>query len=259
MTFRYILPDTPKMIYDSTLVETGTAVDVFELTIGSLVYSPSSVVDDLVEQAWERFGNRPIGDYEYEHWIPIFADAVKYNWRWYSKALPTILGEDMADIEENVMTSTEIESVDNVNTGTTVVDASGTNTGTTANTGTVGVSGTFTNTNSGSVVQAQESMPDTASPSNYLAGRVTTTDTTALGNSHADTTTNNLTQTNNLSNTEDSETTNNSTASTDRNKTNVSKNKVRKNVTITLEMVKELEELNDLYLSRLDKYFMNRW
>ena len=57
MTFRYILPDTPKMIYDSTLVETGTAVDVFELTIGSLVYSPSSVVDDLVNAAWERFGN----------------------------------------------------------------------------------------------------------------------------------------------------------------------------------------------------------
>ena len=253
MTFRYILPNTPSMI----LVSTGT--DVFEATIGSLVYSPSSVVDDLVDAAWERFGNRPIGDYENEHWIPIFNDAVKYNWRWYSKALPTILGEDMADIEENVMTSTEIESLDTVNSGTTVVDASGTNTGTTSNTGTVGVSGTFTNTNSGSVVQAQESMPDTASPSNYLAGRVTTTDTTALANSHADTTTNNLTQTNNLSNTEDSETTNNSTATTDRNKTNVSKNKVRKNVTITLEMIKELEELNDLYLSRLDKYFMNRW
>ena len=259
MTFRYILPNTPQAIYDSTLLQTGTAVDVFEVTIGSLTYSPTSVIDDLVDAAWERFGHRPIGDYNYEHWLEVFDDAVKYNWRWYSKALPTILGEDMADIEENVMTSTEIESVDTENTGTTVVDASGTNTGTTTNTGTVGVSGTFTNTNSGSVVQTQESMPDTASPSNYLAGRVTTTDTTALANSHADTTTNNLTQTNNLANTNDSETTNNSTGNTDRNKTNVSKNKVRKNVTITLEMIKELEELNDLYLSRLDKYFMNRW
>ena len=43
----YRMPDTPQDIYDETLIETGTAVDVFELTIGSLVYSPTSVKGDL--------------------------------------------------------------------------------------------------------------------------------------------------------------------------------------------------------------------
>ena len=234
MTFKYILPDTPKLI----LATTGT--DVFEATIGSLVYSPSSVVDDLVEQAWERFGNRPIGDYDYEHWIPIFKDAVDYNWRWYEKALPTIIGtEAYINLYDSSSTMTENDSV--------ITESDSTNSGT--NTGTVGVSGTFTNTNSGSVVQAQESMPDTASPSNYLAGRVTTTDTTALGNTHTDTTTNNLANSGTSSN--DSETT--------RVHTITNNNKSKPSITITLEMIKQLEELNDIYLSRLDKYFMNRW
>ena len=63
MTFKYILPDTPDLIL------TTAGIDVFEATIGSLTYDPTSVVDDLVDAAWERFGYRPIGDYNYEHWI----------------------------------------------------------------------------------------------------------------------------------------------------------------------------------------------
>ena len=249
MTFKYILPNTPELI----LTTTGT--DVFEATIGSLVYSPTTVIDDLVEAAWERFGQRPIGDYDYEHWLPIFNDAVKFNFRWYNKALPIILGTEYINTYDSYSSMNETENV--------VVDNDGTSgntnhdTGTVANTGTVGVSGTFTNTNSGSVVQAQETMPDTASASNYLAGRVTTTDTTALANSHADTTTNNLTQTNNLTSTQTGTTT--SDTETDRTHTITNNARSKPMITLTIEMVKQLEELNDLYLSRLDKYFMNRW
>ena len=249
MTFRYILHNTPALI----LTTTGT--DVFEATIGSLVYSPSTVIDDMVEAAWERFGQRPIGDYDYEHWLTTFADAVKFNFRWYSKALPIILGTEYINAYDSYSSMNETENV--------IVDGEGSNantrrdTGTVANTGTVGVSGTFTNTNSGTVVQAQETMPDTTGASNYLAGRVTTTDTTALANSHADTTTNNLTQTNNLTVTDSATSTNDT--ETDRTHTITNNGRNRPMITLTIEMVKQLEELNDLYLSRLDKYFMNRW
>jgi len=254
MTFKYILPDTPDLIL------TTAGIDVFEATIGSLVYSPTSVVDDLVEAAWERFGQRPIGDYDYEHWLTTFADAVKYNWRWYVKALPMILATPIiTELSDSSSTITESETVNTVTVGSEIVSVEGELDNTTHNTGTVGVSGTFTNTNSGSVVQAQESMPDTVSPSNYLAGRVTTTDTTALGNTHSDTTTNNLTTTD--AQTNSSDTNRDSLTDTDvTRERNVSViNTAKPKIQLTIEIVKQLEELNDLYLSRLDKYFMNRW
>ena len=254
MTFKYILPDTPDLIL------TTAGIDVFEATIGSLTYSDSSVVDDLVEAAWERFGQRPIGDYDYEHWLTTFADAVKYNWRWYVKSLPMILATPIiTELSDSSSTTSESETVNTVNIGSETVAVIGDVDTTVRNTGTVGVSGTFTNTNSGSVVQAQETMPDTASPSNYLAGRVTTTDTTALGNTHTDTTTNNLTTT-------DAQTSSNDTDRDSRNDIDVTRvrnssiiNTAKPKIQLTIEIVKQLEELNDLYLSRLDKYFMNRW
>ena len=254
MTFKYILPDTPDLIL------TTAGIDVFEATIGSLTYSDTTVVDDLVDAAWERFGQRPIGDYDYEHWLTTFADAVKYNWRWYVKSLPLILATPIiTELSDSSSTTSESETVNTVNIGSETVAVIGELDNSVRNTGTVGVSGTFTNTNSGSVVQAQETMPDTVSASAYLAGRVTTTDTTALGNTHTDTTTNNLTTT-------DAQTSSNDTDRDSRNDIDVTRarnssiiNTAKPKIQLTIEIVKQLEELNDLYLSRLDKYFMNRW
>lgn len=202
---------------------------------------------------------RPIGDFDYEYWIEAFNDAVKYNYRWYVKALPLILDTALTEMEDGstIVTGSEVINLDSV--ANTTIDSDGTNGNTNRNTGTIGYSGSYTNTNSGTIKEEQEVTPMTTASSTYLNGRNTTTDTTALANSHTDTTTNNLTNTDAGTNTQDTETDTTRNEDTVRTNNSTTINKNKSNITFTLEITKQLEELNDVFLSRLDKYFLNRW
>lgn len=235
--YRYVLPDTPKDILDTA------SIDVFELTIGSLVYSPTSVIDDLVDSAWERFGRRPIGDFDYEYWIEVFNDAVVHEYRWYSKALPLILSADMLSLYVNTGSMTESDSVTSESDSTTNVAGESDATNTT----TLG----SVNTKGGTVVVGQETMPDTVSASSYLAGRNTTTDTTTSTDSGENEVV--------IAETNSNESVSEGTTTTTRTHTIHDNRKDKLTIEITMEIAKKLDDLNELYLSKLDKYFMSRW
>lgn len=251
---RCILPDTPDVI----LLTTGT--DVFEVTIGSLTYTPDpDVIDDLVEQAWERFGYRPIGDYNYEDWLLRFNNKVKYEYRWYLKALPLILSDTNLSPDESmtVTTGSVVNVIATDVTGSNTNDVDNTTTNNLTNTSTTTNNLTHTDANTDTITQ--EVMPDTTGSSTYLSGR--TIDT--IANTGRDTGTVGISGTNGGTVRfvgSDDGTHNSSTDTTDTSTTDMTTtNKTRLSINVTLEIAKKLSDLNDLYLDRLESCFMNRW
>lgn len=112
------LTQTPQEILEET------AVDVFTESIGSLP-GDADVVDALTNDAWDRYGNRMIGDYDYQRWLGELSSQVRLSWRWYQRISRRIL-EDLDDVETSSYTETvtETEDVDETvdNTDTETVE-----------------------------------------------------------------------------------------------------------------------------------------
>lgn len=168
---RITLPLTPKEI-----LETYT-VDVFDESIGALEYLPdATVITALKSQAWNRFGRRPIGDYDYEYWLDCFKEHVNNVWFWYSKTLSVLLDSEQISIAatKSVDSETTVRDMD----GTVDETRSNVNTkdGTVASTLANGKIIVQSESKSGSDLVEEEANPDTeAGATKYLSKRTTST------------------------------------------------------------------------------------
>ena len=102
------LPWTPQQIKDNY------AIDVFEATVGHLPYPENpAVIEALVNQCWQTFRNRPIGDFDKDYWLVMLDDRVKLEWVWYAKLADTIMAPAIAALDTSVSedtTTTDAES-----------------------------------------------------------------------------------------------------------------------------------------------------
>lgn len=270
MSFNYILPDTPELILDEN------AVDVFELTIGSLTYGVAGVVDNLVDLAWAKYGRRPIGDYDYEYWMESLNDEVKLAWEWYEPALTAYLA-GLTDLNDSIITVDEdiTRAIDEVDANTT------TNTGTdnvvdTNTAGTVVVAGTSSSTTTynesipytSTVTTENEIHPDTAAGvTKYVDSRGTTTTTDT--NNHTGTVGVTGSTNNTTTNTEASTHNNTKNLTTGYSGTKGTDELVNRltttNSTMKLKaenfnvMVLETKKASMVFIDSLDKLFMHRW
>lgn len=236
-------------------------VDVFDETIGALTYTPdATVIPALTAQAWARFRNRPIGDYDYEYWLEQLTDVVNNAWIWYSKTLAVLLDAEQVSIaaQKDVTAETTVRDKDatiSEDRDATVVKA---------------VDGSVTLANGKVTVQAEsktgsdvvetEEYPDVAADSTaYLSGRVTTTpgaeNTVTSTNSGSDVQTidNDETVTDSvLTVTDNAE---DETVTVSRTNTIYS----GLNAEATLKLMDAIKAGNERFINELEGLFLNRW
>lgn len=276
---RITLPLTPKEIL------ANHAVDVFDETIGALSYAPDpTVITALQAQAWAKFRNRPIGDYDYEYWLEQLADLVNLNWIWYSKTLAVLLDAEQLTIaaQKDVMTETTVRDSDGtegesstVNKDVTVGETRGnTNTKTGDNSATL-TNGKVTITSenkAGSDVVEVEAFPDVAAGATpYLSGRTTTTpgaeNTVTSTNSGSDVQTIVIDETVIDAGTADIITNDDTIGTIERTKTDDETITVTRtnsifsglNAEATLKLMDAIKAGNERFVNELEVLFLNRW
>lgn len=276
---RITLPLTPKEIL------ANHAVDVFDETIGALSYAPDpTVITALQAQAWAKFRNRPIGDYDYEYWLEQLADLVNLNWIWYSKTLAVLLDAEQLTIaaQKDVTSETTVRDLDATEGETSAINKDVT-VGETRDL-TKGKTGTDTNTlangkivsqaesKAGSDVVEVEAFPDVAAGATpYLSGRTTTTpgaeNTVTTINSGSDVQTTVINESETDAGTVDTITSDVMAGSVDRVKADDETITLERTHTIysglnaeaTLKLMDAIKAGNERFVNELEVLFLNRW